>query len=214
MPGEPDRIRRLLTEHDPNGAAELRASLDALPSRDRDAWFDAVLGIDAFPPDGADLPRGCVPYLPCPVDLVLRAVDRAGITSRDVFVDIGSGVGRVAALVHFLTGAGTVGIEIQPELAARSRSLAEAFDAARLTTVEGDAAELTRFLQIGTVFFLYCPFSGARLEHVVGQLEDIATTRQLQLCCVQLPALERPWLELTFSDAELSIYRSRFGAVL
>ena len=60
---------------------------------------------------------------------------------------------------------------------------------------------------------VFTPFTGARLEHVVDELEDVATTRQIQLCCVQLPALERAWLELTFSDAELSIYRSRFGGV-
>jgi len=206
---EPESIRRLLAEHDPSAPERLRASLDALPSSERDGWLDSVLGVDAFPPEEAAVPRGCVPYLPCPVDVVLRAVDRAAITSRDVFVDIGSGIGRCTALTHFLTGAGAVGIEIQPRLVARSRLLAEAFTAPRLTTLEGDAADLVRFLHVGTVFFLYCPFSGTRLGTVLEHLEAIARTRAIRVCCVQLPALEQPWLELTWADAELSIYRSQ-----
>lgn len=202
-------LRELLSEQHPAAAQQLRASLDALPSRERDAWLDALFGIDAYPPQEADLPRGCVPYLPCPVDVLLRAVDQAGITSRDVFVDIGSGLGRSTALAHFLTGAGAIGIEIQAELAARARALAQGFHATRLATVVGDAAEFVRFVQVGTVFFLYCPFSGARLDRVLEHLEAIARTRVIQLCCVQMAELERSWLERTWADAELSIYRSR-----
>lgn len=202
-------MRRLLSEQHPHAAEALRASLDALPSRDRDGWLDAVFGIDDDPPQATELPRGCVPYLPCPVDVLLRTVDRARITSRDVFVDVGSGMGRSAALVHFLTGAGAIGIEIQAELAARARTLAQGLNASRLATVVGDAAELVGFVQVGTVFFLYCPFSGARLDRVLEHLEGIAKTRVIQVCCVQMPALEHAWLELTSADAELSIYRSR-----
>lgn len=199
----------MLSEHHPEASAELRASLDALPSADRDGWLDAVFGIDTFSPEGAGLPRGCVPYLPCSVDVLLRTVDRAEVTRRDVFVDIGSGVGRAAALVHFLTGARAIGIEIQEELVARSRSLAQAFNASRFVTLAGDAAELLRHVQVGTVFFLYCPFSGARLAHVLEHLEAIARTRVITVCCVQMPTLEQAWLERTWADAELTIYRSR-----
>ncbi len=205
---EPERMRRLLADHDPSASRELRASLDALPSRDRDGWFDSVLGVDAFEPDGSDLPRGCVPYLPCSVDVILRTVDRAPVTSRDVFVDIGSGVGRAAALAHFLTGAATIGIEIQGALARRSQALAQALNVSRFSTVEGDATELVEFIQIGTVFFMYCPFGGARLDRVLDHLREIANTRPIRVCCVQLPALGRAWLEPVWVDDELSIYCS------
>lgn len=202
-------MRQLLIEHQPHAAQQLRATLDALPNRDRDAWLDELFGIDAGLPQKEELPQGCVPYLPCPVDVLLRTADRARISSRDVFIDIGSGVGRAAALTHFLTGARAIGIEIQEELAARARALARDLKATRLATLVGDATESVELLDSGTVFFLYCPFSGARLDRVLAHLERLARARVVQVCCVQMPELERAWLELTWADEELSIYRSR-----
>jgi SAM-dependent methyltransferase len=141
--------------------------------------------------------------------VILRTVALAGITDRDVFIDIGSGLGRAAALTHLLTGATAIGIEIQPSLVRSSRALAEAMKTPRFTTIEGDAAELLRSVAIGTVFFLYCPFSGARLERALDDLAEIAKTHPIRVCCLQLPVIRRPWLELTSpEDSELLIYRS------
>ena len=55
-----------------------------------------------------------MPYLPCPVDTLLRVIEHAPLGAADVFVDVGSGLGRAAALVHLLTGARAVGLEVQP----------------------------------------------------------------------------------------------------
>lgn len=207
---EPATMRGLLAERDPSAAGRLRAALSALPARERDGWLDAVFGVDAFVPDEPELPRGCVPYLPCSVDVLLGALDGAGITGRDVFVDIGSGLGRAAALVHVLTGAAALGIEIQPGLVQRSRRLARTLRTSRLAVVEGDAAEVVGRTPIGTVFFMYCPFSGERLERVLDALEDMARARPIRLCCVQVPVIRRAWLELLSPEkSELLIYRSR-----
>jgi SAM-dependent methyltransferase len=204
-----DDVRRLLTERDPSASERLRSALTKLPKRDRDVWLDAVLGLESCTPDGPDLPRGCTPYIPCSVDLILEVVDRARITSRDVFVDIGAGVGRAAMLTQFLTGAGAIGIEIQQGLVQRARTLAKTLKASRFLAVEGDAAELVRSTQGGTVFFLYCPFSGARLERVLDELEEIARARPIRVCCVHLPVIRRCWLELMPpEDGELLVYRS------
>jgi hypothetical protein len=46
-----------------------------------------------------------------------------------------------------------------------------------------------RFVVIGTVFFLYCPFGGDRLKRVLDELEAIARTRQTRVCCVGMPPL-------------------------
>lgn len=124
-----------------------RAELERVPPRDRDAWLDRVLGLDAIPEDGPRLPPGCVPYLPCPVAALLGVLDATPFEASDVFVDVGSGVGRAAALVHLLTGVEVVGLEIQPELARASRELAQRFSLRRFTTVEGDAAELARLVR-------------------------------------------------------------------
>ncbi|HKU40708.1 MAG TPA: hypothetical protein VJR89_21255 [Polyangiales bacterium] len=168
-----------------------------------------MLGLDELPEDGPELPQGCVPYLPCSVDALLRVIDEAGVHAEDVFVDIGSGLGRAAALVHLLTGAGAIGLEIQPALARAARNLASRLCLSRVPCIEGDAAELAGYMSIGTVFFLYCPFGGERLVKLLEQLASIARTRTLRVCCVDLTLPARDWLKpdpVRFGD--LAVYRS------
>ena len=73
-----------------------RDELAAIAPAERDAWLDRTLGLGDLPAD-EPLPRHCVPYLPCSVDTILRAIAHAKITAADTFVDIGAGVGRAAA---------------------------------------------------------------------------------------------------------------------
>ena len=170
-----------------------REALLAIPPHARDAWFDRVLGLGALPDDGAELPHGCVPYLPCGIDALLEIIECAGIGPEDVFVDIGSGVGRATALVHLLTGAGVIGIEIQSGLVRAARDVANGVSPS-IAHVHGDAVELTGRMMTGSVFFLYCPFSGERLKHVLIDLEAIAETRPIRVCCVDLPLPACHWL--------------------
>jgi SAM-dependent methyltransferase len=185
-----------------------RSAFEEVPRAARDAWVDREFGLDEIP-DDVELPVGCVPYLPCPVDTIVRAVERAAVSEADVFVDIGSGVGRVTTLVHLLTGASTIGIEIQPHLAARSRALAERLDLPRVRVLEGDADRVAGDVAIGTVFFLYCPFSAARLERVLDRLGAIAKMHMIRVCTVDLPIPARPWLVPVgqLSDG-LAVFRS------
>ncbi len=189
--------------------AAFRAALAEVPTSERDAWVDRVLGIDDIPHDEPSLPRGCAPYLPCPVATVLDAVREAAITSADVFVDVGSGLGRTTALAHLLTGAGCIGLEIQPRLARAGRALAARLDLSRSSVIEGDAVDLLRFITIGTAFFLYCPFTGERLRRVLSVLEGIARMRPIRICCVDMPPLACPWLvPIAPLGESLCIYRS------
>lgn len=196
-------------EAGPHDRSAFRAALQEVPPADRDAWLDEVLGLGEIPDDGPELPNGCVPYLPCPVDALLKMVDQAPIRATDVVVDVGAGLGRAAALVHLLTGAAVIGIEIQPALVHFARDLAARLSLSRIACIEGDAVELTGFITIGSIFFLYCPFSGARLAQVLAELESIARTRTIRVCCVDLPLPPCPWLTLEPpSSGDLAIYRS------
>jgi hypothetical protein len=193
-------------DHDPSA---FRATLLRVPPRERDAWLDVVFGTGAVPDDGPELPQGCVPYLPCPVDALLRLVDEAGVTAADVFVDVGAGVGRAGLFVHLLTGAEVIAIEIQSALVAAARDLAKRLRTSRVSCVEGDAVEVTGRAARGTVFFLYCPFSGARLAHVLGDLEAIARTHAIRVACVDLPLPACAWLSLEPQrSGDLTIHRS------
>jgi hypothetical protein len=195
--------------HDP---AAFRATLLDVPVGERDAWVDLVLGLDDLPLDGPALPAGGVPYLPCSVEVLLRTVDEAPVRSNDVFVDVGAGPGRAIALVHLLTGAGAVGLEIQPGLVHAARGLTARLGLSRVPCLEGDAAALAAYMVVGSVFFLNCPFSGARLAKVLDDLERIARTRPLRVCCVCLPLPPRSWLTREPGrGGELEIYRSTPG---
>jgi SAM-dependent methyltransferase len=143
------------------------------------------------------------------VGTVLQALQQAAVTAADVFVDVGSGLGRTTFLAHLLTGAGCIGLEIQSALVQAARARAAWLDLSRTRFVEGDAVDLVRFMTIGTVFFLYCPFGADRLHRLLDDLEEIACTRQIRVCCVDLPRLDCPWLAAVPSDSvELTVYRS------
>jgi SAM-dependent methyltransferase len=188
-----------------------REELLAVSPGSRDAWVDRRFGLAGLPDDDPALPMGCVPYLPSPVDVVLRTVAAADVRESDVFVDIGMGAGRTAALVQLLTGAAVVGVEIQPALAEAAGALFARLELPHLRCVVGDAPALTEHFATGTVFFLYCPFGGERLTQVLTALEAIAATRPIRVCCVDLPLPPCPWL---VHDAppdgagDLVVYRS------
>jgi len=198
---------RALIDRTPRDPAQFRAALAGVPSGARDACVDGAFGLDEIPADGPALPSGCVPYLPCPVDTLLRIVAHAPVRAADVFIDVGSGLGRAAALVNLLTGARVVGLEVQPSLVAAARALATRLRLPDVSFVEGDAADLAPALADGSVFLLYCPFSGDRLEKFLSCLAPIARTRTIHICCVDLPLPPRDWLTLASTPSpELAIY--------
>jgi hypothetical protein len=189
--------------------ATFRAALADVPAHDRDAWLDLVLDIQAIPDDEPVLPRGCVPYLPCSVATLTDMIDCADVQQHDVFVDVGGGLGRAVAFTRLSTGASCIGIEIQPGLVRAATVLAQRSGLTRTSFIEGDAAEVVAAMSIGTVFFLYCPFSGDRLRRVLAELESIAQTRAIRVCCVDLPLPDCDWLvPVSCTSPDLAIHRS------
>jgi len=129
------------------------------------------------------------------------------VRASDVFVDVGSGVGRAAVLVHLLTGARAVGLEIQPHFVVAARELAARLS--RVSFAEGDAVDLAERLGVGSVFFLYCPFGAERVTKLLSVLEPIARTKLITLCCVDLPLPPCSWLVVEPSiGPDLAIHRS------
>ncbi len=190
-------------------AMAFRAALNQVAPLDRDAWIDETFGLGPPPDDGPELPPGCVPYLPCRVDAVVRTVDLAGIEPSDLLVDIGSGVGRAAAVVSLLAGATVLGVEVQPALVSAARALAARVQLQRVSFVEGDATPLPEPARAGSVFLLYCPFSGARLRKLMNELERVARTRAIRVCCVDLPLPDCAWLApISAPSGDVAIYRS------
>lgn len=186
-----------------------KAMLAQVPPGEREAWVNATLGLGPPPDDGPQLPRECVPYLPCAVDSMVSVVEHAQVRATDVFVDVGSGVGRAAALVNLLSGAQAVGIEVQPALVEAARALVARLPLPNVSFVEGDVATLDSALTVGSVFFLYCPFGGDRLTNLLTRLEAVARLREICIATVNLPLPKLPWLRLSSHPAaDIEIYRS------
>ena len=141
-------------------------------------------------------------YESTPVSALLELVDRVPLTRADRFVDIGSGLGQVALLVHLLTGVEAIGLEVMPGYVDHARCEAARLGIGRGAFRQGDARSAD--LCAGTVYFLYSPFRGEMLRAVLGRLRREACGRRLTICsfgpCTTQIAGER-WL--TGEDAEM-----------
>ncbi len=188
---------------------DFRAAFLDVPNLDRDAWVDAVFGLDELLPDGAELPKGCVPYLPSAAEALHCLADKVPRQSGDVWVDVGSGVGRAAVFLHLLTGMRVVGIEVQSTHVRVAEALVAGLGLSDVSFVQGDVLELEDELVRGTVFFLYCPFSGERLWKCLAMLKKLAQKRTIWICTLDLPLPECAWFEAVGDDRmDLRIYRS------
>lgn len=168
----------------------LRSALEAEPRVERDTWLDRHLGIEELPDDEA-LPAGCVPYLPCGVEEILTLVDLCALGPASHVVDLGAGVGRLAVLVHLLTGARVHGVEIQRALVARARALAQRV-AADVTFAHADVRDAA--LE-GDVFVMYAPFTGPILTHTLARLAALDPPPRVVTIDLTLPPTWAPSLE-------------------
>jgi hypothetical protein len=134
-------------------------------------------------------------YQPTPARHILYLIGAGGLSEADVFVDLGSGLGHVPILVSLLTGAGSIGIELEPAYIASARDCAHILGLGRVTFVQQDAIEAD--LSTGTVFYLYTPFIGASLRTVLLRLRRESASRTIRLCtlgpCTGIIAKQR-WL--------------------
>jgi SAM-dependent methyltransferase len=119
----------------------------------------------------ADGRRG---YIPSAWLTLRRALPRREVTNDDVFIDVGSGMGRVvfqAALTYPFRR--VIGVEIAKQLHdIAEENIARNRDRLRCSTVLLVQADVTQFdiPDDVTVVFLYNPFAGAIFEEFVRRL--------------------------------------------
>lgn len=136
-----------------------------------------------------------VHYEPAPARLILELLDRAQVTSDDVFYDLGSGLGRVVLTVNLLSKIVSKGIEIDPLLHAIANRTTQQFGLAKAVFVQSDVRAVD--LSDGTIFFLFTPFMGQMFRDVVAQLQRYTVTKPIKIfsygaCSFWLAA--QPWL--------------------
>ena len=199
-----DRIREQIRRGDGRDALSTWLEIDWRPDAKVDArdgydHLDAILaGIVEF---DEPAPTSVVPtpemvfYQPTPARHIIDLLRQTALTSSDVLVDLGAGLGHVAIVTAICTGARTIGVELEPAYVACARRAAERLRLHSASFVESDA-RMAR-LDEGTVFFLYTPFSGAILRSVLEALHAQAMNRPIRICtygpCTTAVAAER-WL--------------------
>jgi hypothetical protein len=181
--------------------------LASLPPEERDAAVEAHLGIAGQPPSPAPPGDHLVGYHASGVAPIVRMLLGVPVVADDVVIDLGAGLGKVAMLTHYLTGATARGIELQPALVTRAREAA-ARRGLDVSFTGGDARDAD--LEDGTVFFLYVPFTGPVLADVLRRLRSVASRRQLVVCSLGIELdREAPWLARRPLDAFwLTVYDS------
>ncbi len=184
--------------------AALRDRLLSMPMVERDQWLYSELQRPEAPPEVA-LPVGGVPYLPCGVSELLTGLTLANVSAGDRLVDLGAGMGWVTVIAHLLTGASTVGIEIQQPLVTLGRAWVERLGLTQ--QVELQCADAAAQVPAATVYFMYAPFNGALLEQVLAHLQRQSRTRAFRVITVDLP-LSRDWLNCIAESGAVTLYAS------
>jgi len=188
-------------------AATLLAWLASLAPSDRDTAVEERLGIPTPPQPPSALGEHLVGYHASGVAPVVRMLLEVPVTSDDVVVDLGAGLGKVVLLTRLLTGATARGIELQSALVDRAREAASRCGVDVSFTL-GDARRAD--LGDGTVFFLYAPFTGPVLAEVLRRLHDVAARRAIVVCALGIDLdREARWLAPRPIDSFwLSVYDS------
>jgi hypothetical protein len=142
-----------------------------------------------------------VPYQPTPVRHILHLIAAAMVAEDDVFVDLGSGLGHVPLLVSMMTGAQSLGIEMQAAYVVSARECAQSLQLSRVQFIAQDArdADLSR----GSLFYLYSPFKGSILADVLGALRKESMHRRIKVCSLG-PCTHRVSDEIWLKTSELS----------
>ena len=134
-------------------------------------------------------------YQPTPARLIFSLINLTALTSDDVFVDIGSGLGHVPLMVSICTESRSLGIEVEQTYVGRAQECARRLNLNRVAFIQQDAREAD--LSEGTVFYLYTPFIGSILKTMLRRLRCEAAARQIRICsygpCTSAIA-EESWL--------------------
>jgi hypothetical protein len=178
------------------GQNELQIPLPGLGFDYRDELLSGVLQLREPNEPNLQLSPEMVFYQPTPVRHILHLIAATALAEDDVFVDLGSGLGHVPLLVSMVTGARSLGIEVQTAYVASARECAQSLELKRVRFISQDAREAD--LSSGTVFYLYSPFNGSILTDVLSALRMVSMRRSIKICtlgpCTHTVANER-WLK-------------------
>jgi hypothetical protein len=147
-----------------------------------DALVSGVLQLDEPDLHGNALGAEMVLYQPTPARHIFDFIGRVELGERDVLIDMGAGLGHVSLLSAICTPARCIGVELEQAYVDCARGAALALNLSNASFVREDARAID--LSSGTVFYLFTPFTGSILRHVLGLLEREASTRAIRVCAL------------------------------
>ena len=189
--GKPENLLRWIDR--------VRKPGETAPGLGYDVLDDLIAGILPIPEPGELEGNSAeqVFYQPTPVRHVLDMIDRTRLTPEDVLVDFGSGLGQLCILASLLSGARTIGIEIQTAYVESSRQCARNLGLKDSVSFEDSDARQAD-ISAGTVFHLYTPFTGSILRSVLDNLRVQAGRQPIRVStlgpCTAVVATE-VWLK-------------------
>jgi hypothetical protein len=197
--------RELLTTFQQYVSAARHDTRDDVQYDDLDALVAGILSTDQVVDDvTVELDPEMVSYQPTPARLILALLQEIRPTERDVFVDVGSGLGTVPTLVSLLTGVRAVGIEWHPNYFAYARHCVRRLNLSSVSFVQQDAREAD--FSTGTIFYMFTPCKGSMLRDVLQRLDSEGRRRTIRLC-IHGPLLREALRE--FSSFSIERARSR-----
>jgi hypothetical protein len=146
----------------------------------RDEFLSGVLQFNEPSEPNLRLSPEMVHYQPTPVRHILHLIASIPFAKDDVFVDLGSGLGHVPLLVSMMTGAYSVGIELEAAYVSSAQECARSLNLDRVRFISQDARAAD--LSSGTVFYLYSPFKGSILTDVLSALRMVGSRRPIRIC--------------------------------
>jgi len=189
-------LRSLLapyTMHTPNKSGQIHYGYENL-----DGLLEGLLTPQPLPKPTLDRTYGMVRYEPTPSSVILELVDQIEFSKDDVFFDLGSGLGKVVALVSLLAGVPCVGVEIEPSYCDYAAQRAADLGLKYVQYINDDAQKHN--YENGTIFFLFNPFGGKIFDTVLENLHLESSKRQITICSYgscTAPIVELPWLQIT-----------------
>jgi predicted RNA methylase len=164
--------------------------------------------------------RDACEYIPTTYDKLNEIFGYLGLSDRDIFVDLGCGMGRAVLLAATKKIKKSVGVELDPDLVADA---AENLRRARglISPVEFINADAAAFeIKEGTIFFLYNPFGCRTIVRVADNIRKFLENSRGAARIVYFGPQYRhvfedaPWLELEkeLSGNDTVIWRSRAPA--
>jgi SAM-dependent methyltransferase len=169
-------------------------------------------------------PNVRIQYLPTSYSVLRRVLRRASVGRGDVFVDLGSGMGRAVFVASDLGARRAVGVEIDEALVNRARAnLTRSRLRAREVEFVHAPAE-TYSLEQATVIFMYHPFGAGTMtavaENIAGGLKKnprnlrvVYLNPQCSSVLDALPCLERfdHWVDPYQGDLPLARWQRAGG---